>query len=107
MMGVSRPIHCEFSHYYPVDSIERLSSTSCTTNCIMCMPSFRISPQSRFGIDRSYDYIAFKCNLERRHETHRFTLNEFYACYDVLHPSDIFSIKFHGDSIHCEHQLAF
>ena len=62
-------------------------------------------PQPRFGIDRSYDYIAFKCNLERRYETHRFSLNEFYACYDVMHPSDTFSIKFHGDLIHYEHEL--
>ena len=59
----------------------------------------------RFGIVRLYDYVAFQCNLERKYETHRFTLNEFYACYEILHPADTFSILFHGDAIYYEHEL--
>ena len=59
----------------------------------------------RFGIVRLYDYVAFRCNLERKYEMHRFTLNEFYACYEILHPADTFSILFHGDAIYYEHEL--
>lgn len=59
----------------------------------------------RFGIVRLYDFVAFQCDLERKFETHRFTLKEFYDCYDLLHPADTFSVRFHGDPIYYEHEL--